>query len=181
MDKQINGKAKEIPYNIVLIGFMGVGKSTVAKTLHTRLGMKIMEMDEEISRREGISIPEIFETRGETYFRNLETELLAQLQDENGYVISCGGGAPLRKTNVDLMKKNGKVVLLTALPETIWHRVQENHERPLLENNKTAAHIERLMSQRQEKYQAAADFTVNTDNKTEKEICDEILEKLQII
>ena len=127
----------KMDFNIVLIGFMGAGKSTVASGLNRLYGMQIVEMDECIAKREGKSIPEIFETNGEEYFRNLETELLIELQKQTNLVISCGGGVPMRERNVAEMKKNGKVVLLTASPEVILERVRNNHDRPLLENHKS--------------------------------------------
>ena len=86
---------KDFGCNIVLIGFMGAGKSTIAGTLSEMYGLEVVEMDQLISERENMSIPMIFETRGEEYFRNLETELLIELQDRKNVVISCGGGVPL--------------------------------------------------------------------------------------
>ena len=165
---------KDFGYNIVLIGFMGTGKSTVAKALHRLYGMDVVEMDELIAQREGMSIPEIFEKYGEEYFRDLETNLLIELQDRRNVVISCGGGVPMRERNVAEMKKNGRVVLLTASPEEILKRVKNNHDRPLLENNKTVEYIRQLMETRREKYQSAADQIINTDHKTDIQICTEI-------
>lgn len=164
----------KMDFNIVLIGFMGAGKSTVASGLNRLYGMQIVEMDECIAKREGKSIPEIFETNGEEYFRNLETELLIELQKKTNLVISCGGGVPMRERNVAEMKKNGKVVLLTASPEVILERVRNSHDRPLLENHKSVEYIESLLEKRQEKYFAAADLVISTDGKTVEEICKEI-------
>ena len=96
---------KDFGCNIVLIGFMGAGKSTIAGTLSEMYGLEVVEMDQLISERENMSIPMIFETRGEEYFRNLETELLIELQDRKNVVISCGGGVPMRERNVAEMKK----------------------------------------------------------------------------
>ncbi|HJB94059.1 MAG TPA: chorismate mutase, partial [Candidatus Mediterraneibacter intestinigallinarum] len=105
---------KLFSYNIVLIGFMGAGKSTISDYLSTMFDMRLVEMDQEISERQEMSIPDIFATYGEEYFRNLETELLRELQTGKNCIISCGGGVALRKENVVEMKKNGRVVLLTA-------------------------------------------------------------------
>ena len=124
-------------YNIVLIGFMGAGKSTISDFLKNVFAMDVVEMDQIIAQRQGMSISDIFETYGEQYFRDLETNLLIEMQSRSNVVISCGGGTPMRECNVVEMKKNGRVVLLTAKPETILDRVKDNHDRPLIENNKT--------------------------------------------
>lgn len=162
-------------YNIVLIGFMGSGKSTISHALSQIFAMDVIEMDQVIADREGMSISEIFEVHGEEYFRNLETELLRELQNRKGVVISCGGGVPMRDENVIEMKKNGKVILLTASPETILNRVKNNHDRPLLENNKNVTFISELMEKRRNKYEAAADIVIQTDGKSAFEICEEII------
>lgn len=164
--------------NIVLIGFMGAGKSTVASALRQAYGYEILEMDALIAQREGMSIPEIFKTRGEEYFRNAETALLVELQAQKNTVVSCGGGTPMRECNVREMKKIGPVVLLTASPETILERVRDDHGRPLLEGHKDAAYIENLLNQRLPKYRAAADITVATDGKSARDIAAEILERV---
>ena len=132
-------------YNIVLIGFMGTGKSTISDFLKNVFAMDVAEMDQIIAQRQGMSISDIFETYGEQYFRNLETNLLIEMQSRSNVVISCGGGTPMRECNVVEMKKNGRVVLLTAEPETILDRVKDNHDRPLIENNKTVPFITELM------------------------------------
>ena len=165
-------------YNIVLIGFMGSGKSTISDYFSTMFAMETVEMDRIISEREGMSISDIFALYGEEYFRNLETSLLVELQQKKNVVVSCGGGTPMRENNVAEMKKGGKVVLLTAKPETIYHRVKDSHDRPLLENNKNVPFITELMEQRREKYEAAADIIIETDGKDELEICEEIVQKL---
>jgi shikimate kinase len=164
--------------NIILIGFMGTGKSVVGKLLSSMLSMELLEMDEMIAYRERMSIPEIFKTYGEEHFRDLETELLAEIQSCSKLVVSCGGGAVLRESNVEKMKKNGKVVLLTASPETILERVKNNEARPILKGNKNAAFIRELMETRQERYEAAADIIIHTDNKELLQICEELVEQL---
>lgn len=162
-------------YNLVLIGFMGAGKTTISNTLKHIFAMDVIEMDQIIAEREGMSISEIFETYGEQYFRDAETNLLIELQNRKNVVISCGGGTPLREANVAEMKKNGKVILLTADPETILERVKDSHDRPVIENNKNIPFITELMEQRRPKYEAAADIIIHTDGKNEYEICEEII------
>lgn len=100
--------------NIFLIGFMGTGKSTISAVLGKELSTEVIEMDELIVKRQGMPISQIFETRGEEYFRELETGLLVELQQRDGVIVSCGGGTPMRECNVAEMKKSGIIVLLTA-------------------------------------------------------------------
>jgi|GEM_PF-10734 len=171
---------KLFSYNIILIGFMGAGKSTVADFLSTMYAMKIVEMDQVISEREQMSISDIFATYGEEYFRNRETELLVEMQSKRDVVVSCGGGVAMREQNVREMKKNGKVVLLTASPEVILERVKDSDDRPLLDGNKNVEFIRELIEKRRQKYEAAADITIHTDNKSVMEICEELIEKLSV-
>lgn len=168
----------KLDYNIVLIGFMGAGKTTVSEYLKDAYGMELVEMDQVISQREKMSIPDIFEVKGEAYFRNLETELLKELQSRRNTVISCGGGTAMREENVWEMKKNGKVVLLTVTPETVYERVKNSEERPILNGNKNIAYIAGLMEERRQKYEAAADVTVSTDGRTVQDICEETIMKV---
>lgn len=165
--------------NIFLIGFMGCGKSTVSNCFCEKYGMERLEMDEEIVKQEGRSIADIFAKNGEAFFREIETNLLRSIRNRNNLVISCGGGTAMRKENVDEMKKNGTVILLSALPETVYERVKYSHDRPLLEGNMSVDYIRKLMEQRRPCYEAAADFTVMTDGRSAQDICEEIRECLE--
>lgn len=172
-------KKKPLTYNLVLIGFMGSGKSTVAKHLRRIYQMEIVEMDRKIEQQEGMSISEIFAQYGEEYFRNLETRLLIEMQEKQNVIISCGGGVPLRECNVSEMKKNGKVVLLTARPETIFSRVKNSRRRPLLEGNMNVDYIRKLQEERREKYENAADIVISTDGKTIEQICRDLVDRIE--
>ena len=176
--KKIQGR-KLFDYNIVVIGFMGAGKSTISDYLKNAFAMDVVEMDQVIAAEQGMSISEIFETYGEEYFRNLETQLLIDMQAKQNVIISCGGGVAMRERNVVEMKKNGKVVLLKANPETILDRVKDSDARPLLNGNKNVDFIGKLMEARREKYEAAADIVVETDGKSVLEICEEMIQKLR--
>ena len=169
---------KLFDYNIVLIGFMGAGKSTVSDYLSTMFAMEVVEMDRLIAERQQMSIPDIFETYGEEYFRDLETNLLIEMQGYKNKVISCGGGAALRERNVKEMKKNGRVVLLTASPQTIYERVKNDGDRPVLNGKKNVEGISELMEQLREKYEAAADIVIQTDGKSILQICEELIRRL---
>ncbi len=176
--KRIQGK-KLFPHNIVLIGFMGTGKTTLAEYMGERFAMDVVEMDKEIEKRAGMSVEEIFSAYGEEHFRRMETELLEELQSREHIVISCGGGVVLREENIDKLKKQGKVVLLTATAEEILDRVQDSEERPLLKGKKNKEWICQMLEERADKYEKAADITVNTDKKTVLQICEEMIQKLE--
>lgn len=164
--------------NIYLIGFMGAGKSTVAKELVKCLDARLVEMDQRIEEEQGMAITRIFETRGEPYFRDLETELLRTLAQEEKLVVSCGGGSVLRDENAALMKKQGCIVLLSATPETIYGRVKNSTNRPILNGNMNVEYIRGLMEKRHDRYESVADVRIETDGKTIREVCEEILSKV---
>lgn len=165
--------------NIFLIGFMGTGKTTVSKQLGSLLGLQEIDLDREIERREQRKISEIFSSQGEEYFRTLETRLIREFEEKPGYVISCGGGAVLRQENVESMKKNGMIVLLTAEPETVYERVRYGRNRPLLNGHMNVAYIAELMAKRESFYRAAADAAVATDKKKPGAIAEEIMKIME--
>ena len=171
---------RRFDYNIALIGFMGTGKSTIAKHLQLLFGMEILEMDQVIEEREQMKISDIFSVKGEEYFRKLETELLLETQSKQNVIISCGGGVVMKDENIETIRKNGKIVLLTARPDTIYNRVKRYMERPLLNGNMNVEYIEQLMKKRHEKYEQAADIIVSTDDKTIDRVCEEIVKKLEV-
>lgn len=165
--------------NIFLIGYMGTGKSTIAAQLAKGYDMEVLEMDELLAAREKMLIPDIFSKYGEEYFRDAESSLLEEICSQDNKIVSCGGGVVLRKQNVDNMRKSGRIVLLTARPETILERVKDDNNRPLLAGNKTVAFIREMMEKRREKYEGAADFIVQTDDKQVADICDEMIGKIK--
>ncbi|WP_051365866.1 shikimate kinase [Metaclostridioides mangenotii] len=173
----INSK-KVFNYNIMLIGFMGAGKTTVSKHLSKMLGMNCIEMDEHLKSEQGMSISDIFEKYGEDHFRDIESKAIEDLKKKSGTIVSCGGGIALRRRNIDAMRSQGKIVLLTATSQTTLDRVKESDERPILNGNMNVEFIESLMEARKEKYLASADIHVDTNKKSVEEVCEEIVEKL---
>lgn len=169
---------KLLNHNLFFIGFMGVGKTTVSDYLSIILNRCKIEIDKYIEEKENMTISKIFEQYGENYFRNCETDVLNELNKKNNKIISCGGGIVLRDENIDLMKKQGKIVLLTASPQTIYERVKSSTERPILNNNMNVEFISSLMKKREEKYLKTADIIINTDDKNIKEVSDEIIKNL---
>lgn len=164
--------------NIYLIGFMGTGKSTVACELRRQTATILVEMDQIIEEQQRMTVAKIFETYGETYFRDIETDLLRDLGTQENLVVSCGGGCVLRDENTEIMKNSGRIVLLTAEPETVFERVRHSVHRPVLNGNMNLEFIAELMGKRSGRYEAVADFSVSTDGKSVSDICGEILRRL---
>lgn len=159
---------------IYLIGFMGTGKSSVARALATRMELPCRDMDEEIIRKTGMSVSDYFEEKGEEAFRDVEHEVLEELSRKEDAVISCGGGAVLRMDNLECMHREGTTFLLTATPETVLQRVKHDNRRPLLKGKKNVEAIAALMEERVPFYEKAADYHVQTDEKTPAEIAEKI-------
>ena len=160
--------------NIFFIGFMGCGKSTMARLLSEEVSFGLVEMDETIEKEENRTINEIFEKDGEQYFRDLESQLILRIAEEGGQIVSCGGGAILREENVQNMRQNGTIVYLCATPETIYERVHKSTHRPLLNGNMNVEYIRGLMEKRIPKYESAADVTICVDGKEKNEILEEL-------
>lgn len=169
----------KINYNIFLIGFMGAGKSTIARALKRKLGFPLIEMDERIVQEQGMSINEIFERYGEEHFRDIESQLVLDIGHQEPSIVSCGGGVVVRPQNRQNMKKSGRIVLLSATPETVYERVKNSSDRPILNGNMNVEYIAQLMEKRRELYEEAADITVVTDGRTREEIVQDILDKLE--
>lgn len=164
-----------LPHHLFFIGFMGTGKSTIARMVSRCLGVEQMEMDQRIVEKEGMEINEIFSRYGEEYFRDLETEMLRELSLVKPAIISCGGGIVLRKENVSLMQKLGRTILLTASPETVLSRVERDDSRPNLRGRKNVEGIRELMDQRREYYEAAAQMVIATDKKSPEEVAELVI------
>ena len=164
--------------HIFMIGFMGVGKMSTSRILSKKLGVKENDTDAMIVKQEKKSIAEIFADEGEEYFRKTETGIIDKLAELEPCIISCGGGMAMREVNVKKMKKIGKVVLLTATPETIYSHVKDSTNRPLLNGNMNIPYIKKLMEERAPKYNAAADIVIETDGCTPSQVADKIIDSL---
>ena len=164
--------------NIFLIGFMGAGKSTIAKALCRELQMQLVEMDARIVEEQGMSINDIFAQYGEDHFRDIESQLILTLGEEGNTIVSCGGGVVVRPRNIEFMKKSGKVVFLSATPETIYERVKNSTDRPIVNGHMNVEYIAERIEKRRALYEAAAAIKIETDGKSRPEICKEIMERL---
>lgn len=162
--------------NIVLIGFMGTGKSTVGKRLAQSLAWDFVDTDWEIGEVTSLSVTEIFRRHGETRFRSEERLVVQRLSQQEKIVIATGGGTVLNPLNWEALARNGIVVGLHASLETILGRIGHKNDRPLLKATKEE--IEKLWSKRQECY-AQAEFTVDTSEKDVDEVVSEILARLR--
>ncbi len=161
--------------NIVLVGFMGSGKSSIGRILARRLGYRFVDTDRKIIEREGMEISEIFALHGEDYFRERETDVLRTLLGRDQCVIATGGGIVLREHNRSLLRELGFVVGLTADQEVIFERVSRNTTRPLLKTPNPRQTIQEMLAARGALYAAAAQFTVDTSLLTHDEVAECIL------
>ncbi|MDD6292932.1 MAG: type I 3-dehydroquinate dehydratase [Eubacteriales bacterium] len=171
-------RMKNLDYNIMLIGFMGAGKTTVSTRLSKDMSLPEIDMDAYIVKSKNMKISEIFDKYGEEGFRTIETECLIEIMKNKGNIVSCGGGAVLKDENVEYMKENGVIVLLTATPQTIYERVKNSNDRPILNGNMNVEFIEQLMNKRKSRYLEVADIIIETDNKSIADISKEIQSKL---
>ena len=165
--------------NVVLIGYRGTGKSTVGKLVAARLGRVLVSTDAEIVKLVGQSIPEIVERHGWEYFRDLESKVCQELAGRNGLILDTGGGAILRSRNVEVFKETGRLFWLTASVSTIAERIAHDTQRPSLTGVKSfVEEIQDVLRERTPKYQAAADYIIETDGKSATQVADEILARL---
>ncbi|HZX21140.1 MAG TPA: shikimate dehydrogenase [Clostridia bacterium] len=166
------------PFNIVLIGFMGSGKTSVGTELSTLLEMDYIDTDDIIVRNSGMSINEIFNIYGEAEFRRLETQAIKGLQDTKNTIISCGGGVVLNPENINLLKNNGRIAWLKVSPDEAFDRLLGDNNRPLLKDNFTVGKLSQILESRLPLYEDASDMIIDTDKKNVQEIAREIIKKL---
>jgi shikimate kinase len=164
---------------IVLIGFMGAGKSSVGRTLARITGLPRFDTDEMVAARFGLTVSEIFETQGEEAFREAETDALRELAGRRGAIITTGGGILLRPKNADLVRGLGTVVHLEADEVTLFRRINRRATRPLLRTENPRATLTELLRVRLPLYQAAADIEVDTSLLTHDEVATKILNHIE--
>jgi shikimate kinase len=156
--------------NIVLIGYRGTGKSTIADLLAARLPMRVVGMDAEIVTRAGKSIPEIVEESGWDHFRDMESQVAADFGNEDGLIIDAGGGVIVRDRNIECLGKNGLVFWLTADEQTIVERIKDDTQRPSLCGSKSFVEVvAEILAERGPKYEAAADHAIDTAGQSAEE------------
>lgn len=166
--------------NIILIGYMGCGKTSLGKKLSYKERIALLDTDKMIEQKQGMTVSEIFDEKGEGAFRVMETECLKEIMGYfEKYVISVGGGLPVKEENRELLKELGSVVYLRAKPDTIYERLKNDTSRPLLRGDDPKGKIESMIKQRGPVYELAADCIVDVDEKGYEVITGEILEALK--
>ena len=166
--------------NIVLIGFMGSGKSVVGKALAEKLGREFVEMDQLIEEKAGKSIPDIFREDGEITFRELEIEVTREVAGGTKLVIACGGGIVLNWINIDRLRQSSRLFYLGVSPATVLARTsQEQGQRPLLDVPDPAARVRELLRFRRPFYRRAADSVVDTSRRNVDQVVDLIIRRLK--
>lgn len=161
--------------NVILTGFMGCGKSSLGIKLSYRLRMALLDTDKIIEKEQGCTITELFEQRGEEAFRQLETQCIKDIgKKKDFYIISVGGGLPIKEENRKLLKDLGLVVYLRIRPETVYERLKEDTTRPLLQGDNPQEKIRKLMEQRKSFYEDGADLIVDVDDADVEQVIYEI-------
>ncbi len=167
--------------NVILIGFMGVGKTSLGKLLASKLGRGFVDLDEKIEHDAGMSIPQIFETYGEKYFRELEKNAVKEVSTRRNIVIATGGGTVKDEENLQLLKNSGVIICLTTEPEEIYRRTARQGERPVLDGggSERLETIKKLLAER-EKFYKQADYQIDTTDWSPLQIVNNICEKFKL-
>ena len=161
--------------NIVLLGHMGSGKTSLGRSISKSLKLNFIDTDEEIESRTGASIDWIFDLEGESGFRKRESEILSEMVDKNSVVLSTGGGIILSDQNRELLSSRGTVFYLATPISVQLERTAKDKDRPLLKNGDPEEILTNLQNDREEVYQSVADHVVNTENKSSQEVASEIV------
>lgn len=164
--------------NVVLVGMMGAGKTTVGKCLARQLGKTFIDSDDEIQRRTGVSIPHIFEVEGEEGFRRRESCVIHDLLQRNDIILATGGGAVIKSENRGEIRKNGMVVYLKGSVHELWQRTRHDRNRPLLQTADPRAKLQELLNQRDPLYTEVADLVVITGKQGVQTLVSELIKKL---
>jgi len=165
--------------NIVLIGLRGSGKSTVGEIISRKLNKTFYDLDSIIIKKEKKTIPEIVEKYGWEYFREKETEIIKKISKRGNSVIATGGGTIKRNENIDMLKKNGEFIFLKTSIEQITVRIGDDKSRPSLNGKKSFIdEMQEIWIMRKPIYEQTADIIIETDDKSQEEVADEIINRL---
>jgi len=165
--------------NIILIGPMGSGKTTIGRQLASMLKKRFIDVDQEIEKRTGVSIPTIFDIEGEEGFRNREVSVIEELTGESNVVLATGGGAVLRPENRERLALHGTVVYLQASPETLFERTRRDRNRPLLQTEDPRGKIVELLNAREPLYLELANVVIETGQRSPLSVARDIVTRLK--
>ena len=165
--------------NLILIGMMGSGKTTIGRTLARQLGKSFIDTDEEITKRTGVTIPHIFDIEGEAGFRQRESVVLRELTGKNDAVISTGGGVVLAEQNRELLQHNGIVIYLKANVHDLWQRTRHDRNRPLLQADDPYSRLKELLQQRDPLYRQVADIVIHSSKQSAQALTQHLMEKIE--
>ena len=160
--------------NLYMVGFMGTGKSAIGQRVAHSLKMPFIDSDHHIESKEGMSIPEIFEKLGEPHFRELERSFIEDEQPTGGTVISCGGGLVINPALLEKIKNTGIVVVLYASVDTLFRRIANDPNRPLMQTENPRARIVKLLTEREPIYKSAG-IGIMTDGYTLQEVTEKVI------
>ena len=167
--------------NVFLIGPMGAGKTTIGRHLATLLHKRFVDVDHEIEKRTGVTIPVIFEIEGEAGFRRRESAVIEELTRDTSIVLATGGGAVLLEENRKVLKDRGTVAYLQADIDTLVERTRRDRNRPLLQTENPRAKIEELLQQREPIYRGVADIIINTGQRAPSSVAREVVVRLKAL
>ena len=165
---------RQLSANIVLVGFMGTGKSAVGRVIAQKLEFHFIDTDDVIEQTSKAKISDIFAEHGEDYFRDLESQAVKSVALMKNQVVATGGGVVLRSSNIDLLRTGGPIFCLNATPKAIWDRVRSSRSRPLLRGPEPLKKIETLLDKRAP-YYALADHQIETTGVSVERVADEII------
>ncbi len=164
--------------NIIITGFMGTGKSVVAKELARKLKMEFIDMDRIVEEGQGMSIADIFSRYGEDYFREQENKLVKELSQKENMIIATGGGTLLSSDNARILRQRGQIICLYADSRTIYNRVKRRNNRPLLKGENVLSEIDRLLEERKKIYDNIK-WKIDTTNLNIQEVTNKIIALLK--
>ncbi len=176
---QPEGDRKFRSGNLILVGMMGSGKTTMGRALARQSGKSFVDSDEEIQRRTGVTIPHIFDIEGENGFRQRESAVIRDLAERDDTVLATGGGAILAKQNRELLRHNGIVIYLKASVHDLWQRTRHDRSRPLLQTGDPYAKLTELFQQRDPLYREVADIVIQSGKQSAQALMLQVVDEIE--